>query len=196
MKHFSSESPSSGPEAALFEAITPDQYKKAGHLLTLYYGIHPGPFGNCLILLTGQNQVAGLDFTDNEQIALEHLHRRWSRSTLLHNPEKTGAVASKLFTPDLSHTPRLLVMGTPFQIKVWYTLMEIPFGNTVTYQWVAGRVGTPGGLQAVGNAIGSNPIAFLIPCHRVLRKSGKISGYRWGPKRKEAILLWEMTLKR
>jgi AraC family transcriptional regulator of adaptative response/methylated-DNA-[protein]-cysteine methyltransferase len=141
--------------------------------------------------MTGEGWIVALEFFDDQGILLETLRKDWMQSSFLHDPESTGGVASRLFSPGPMDPLYLLARGTLFQLKVWQALLEIPFGKTVTYEQLARRVNNPGGLQAVGNAIGKNPIAWVIPCHRVIRKSGKISKYRWGTQRKAAMLEWE-----
>jgi AraC family transcriptional regulator of adaptative response/methylated-DNA-[protein]-cysteine methyltransferase len=116
-------------------------------------------------------------------------------SQLIHDPERTQAVATSLFHPVSSQPLSLLVKGTHFQLKVWEALLKIPFGEMVSYQTVAEHVDNPRGLQAVGSAIGRNPVAFLIPCHRVIKKSGQISEYRWGSTRKSVMLGWEASMQ-
>jgi AraC family transcriptional regulator of adaptative response/methylated-DNA-[protein]-cysteine methyltransferase len=173
------------------EGMTHPGYEPGKECDTLRYGIHESPFGKYLLAVTAQNRIVRLDFEENEQAALEKLQLQWSRSNLIHRPGMTSEIALRIFARPGPGPLRLLVMGTPFQLKVWQCLLNIQFGETRTYQWVAEQVETPGGFQAVGNAIGKNPIAFLVPCHRVTRKNGQISNYRWGTPRKVALLAWE-----
>jgi AraC family transcriptional regulator of adaptative response/methylated-DNA-[protein]-cysteine methyltransferase len=174
--------------------MTQPGYEAGNGSNTLYHGMHNSRFETYLLAVTDRGQVISLDFTDNEQASLEKLRKRWSYSTLVHGPEHTGPIASRLFAPATTDPVRLLPMGTPFQLRVWACLLQIPFGKTATYQWVAEEVGNPRAAQAIGNAIGMNPVAFLIPCHRVVSTSGRIRGYRWGTWRKRALLEWENSL--
>lgn len=173
------------------EGMTPDQYRKAGAGQSIYYGFHHCPFGKYLIAITGEYRICTLQFISEEKQATGELRKQWAASELKHDQEKTAEVASGLFTPAFTGKLDLLVRGTSFQIKVWEALLKIPFGEIVSYQTIAEHLENPGGLQAVGSAIGKNPVAYLIPCHRVIRKAGQISEYRWGSTRKSAILGWE-----
>ena len=176
-----------------FETVSPDTYKKGTAVSALYYGFHQSRFGKYLLAVTAQNWIVSLDFEKDEQNALERMRFQWPSSALIHQPASTRELASRLFAGASTGPIHLLAKGTPFQLKVWQCLLHIPFGETRTYQWVAKQVETPRGYQAVGNAIGKNPIAFLIPCHRVTRKNGQISNYRWGAPRKTALLAWEKS---
>lgn len=173
------------------EGMTPDQYRRAGAGITIFYGLHLSPFGIYLLGITSLNRICTLQFISDEALAIEEIKQQWNSSTLIRDQEKTGHIASGLFTPAIPGDLQLLVRGTPFQIKVWEALLKIPFGEMVSYQVIAEHVNNPGGFQAVGSAIGKNPVAYLIPCHRVIKKAGQISEYRWGSIRKSAILGWE-----
>ena len=175
------------------EGITPDEYKRSGAKISIYYGSHHSPFGKYLLAITEDNLICALQFFENESSAVEDLKQHWIASVLLHNQEKTSSIASFLFQPVSSKPLGLLVRGTNFQLKVWEALLKIPFGEVVSYQTIAEYVKNPKGLQAVGSAIGKNPVAYLIPCHRVIKKTGQISEYRWGVNRKSAILEWEKS---
>jgi len=165
--------------------------------LTISYGFHPSPFGECLIALTGRG-ICGLAFVTqgNRQDPLNDLLRRWLHATLQEEPNQTLQWIDKIF-PLIGGTAqeplRLYLNGTNFQIKVWEALLRIPVGNLVTYQEIAEYLGDPNATRAVGHAIALNPISFIIPCHRVIRKMGVFGGYRWGTARKKAILGWEMA---
>lgn len=134
-----------------------------------------------------------MEFTDDEEKTLNELKQHWSESHLKYNPGKTSIVAANLFVPKSSAPLNILVKGSPFQLKVWEALLKIPFGKLVSYQAVSEHVNNPRGLQATGGAIGKNPVAFLIPCHRVIRKTGEINGYRWGLDKKSALIGWEAS---
>ena len=176
-------------------AVAPGERKEQGAGLTIRYGVHPGPFGEFLLAVTGKG-ICALSFLGERGApgAVEALRKEWPGSRLVEDPETTRAVAGRIFgarrragTPPL----RVLVKGTRFQVGVWEALLAIPAGRVVAYGDVAARVGAPNAVRAVGNAVGRNPVAFLIPCHRVLRKTGAFGGYGGGAARKRAILAWE-----
>ncbi len=175
------------------EGMTPDQYRKAGSGLTIYTGFFHSPFGKYLLAATSEGRVCNLQFIDDEKSALSELERQWYASKLIPDQERTGLIARKLFNTKTPDPVSLLLRGTPFQLKVWEALLKIPMGELVSYQLVAEYVNNPRGLQAVGSAIGRNPVAYLVPCHRVIKKAGQISEYRWGSTRKSAIIGWEAS---
>ena len=175
------------------EGMSPGQYRNSGKGSTIQYGFHHGPFGKYILAVTGEQRICGLEFTDNEEDAVWGLHRQWSESKLIHNPLFTAPLARGLFSLESTPPLNLLVKGTPFQLKVWEALLKIPFGKLVSYQAVSEYINNPRGLQATGGAIGKNPVAYLIPCHRVVRKTGEINGYRWGVERKSALISWEAS---
>jgi len=175
------------------EGMTPHEYRRSGAGHSIFYGFHNSPFGKYLLAITQENRICTLQFFEDESLAIEDLRQHWMASNLVHDPDKTGPVASALFHPVSDSPLSLLVKGTNFQLKVWEALLKIPFGEVVSYQTIAEHVENPKGLQAVGSAIGKNPVAYLIPCHRVIKKSGQISEYRWGRHRKSAILGWEVS---
>lgn len=177
------------------EGMTPDQYRRSGSGLTLFHGFFHSPFGKYLLAVTSEDRICSLQFIEDESLALEELRRQWSGSMHLPDPERTGQIARKLFAPGASDQIRLLLRGTPFQLKVWEALLKIPFGELVSYQVIAEYLNNPQGLQAVGSAIGRNPVAYLVPCHRVIKKAGQISEYRWGRTRKSALIGWEASLQ-
>ncbi len=175
------------------EGMTPDEYRRSGAGHTIYFGSHFSPFGKYLLAITDEHKICTLQFFEDGQQAMDDLKRQWIASRLVHDPEKTRLVASLLFQSATPAPLSLLVRGTNFQLKVWEALLKIPLGEFVSYQSVAEYVNNPRGLQAVGSAIGKNPVAYLIPCHRVIKKTGQISEYRWGSTRKSAILGWESS---
>lgn len=176
------------------EAVTPGEFKARGKGLTIAYGFHPTPFGDCL-LSTTEKGVSGLEFVSNndEGSLLAGLRRRWRGATLREDRQTTGAIAARIFRANGSdpHLLTLFVKGTNFQLKVWTALLRLPPGHVVCYQDVARSIGQPAAVRAVGAAVRRNPVAFVIPCHRVIRKSGALGDYRWGTPRKKAILGWE-----
>ncbi len=181
------------------EAVTPGEVKSRGEGLTIEYGFHPSPFGRCLLAKT-ERGICGLSFVQEEApepALVKNLSSRWPGARIVDNPTATAALAKQVFAFPEQHALvplHLFVRGTNFQIQVWQALVRIPFGKAVTYEDVARHIGMPAASRAVGNAVGSNPIPFLIPCHRVIRKLGEFGNYGEGPERKKAILGWEAAL--
>jgi len=177
-------------------AATPGDIKSRGAGLSIQYGIHASPFGECLIALT-ERGVCALEFLPphGDRAALAHLRAAWSAANLREQPSVTRPVLERLFADRRAARtpPQLLVRGTNFQIKVWEALLRIPRGRVAAYEDVARAIGLPSATRAVASAVANNSIAWLIPCHRVIRKSGAIGEYRWGAMRKRAMLAWEAT---
>ncbi len=181
-----------------FEGVTPGTYKAKGEGLNIHYGIHPTFFGDCFIAATDLG-VCGLFFIegDNLDYEMNRLRKTWVNAEFINNPARTAALIDKIFNGLLKKEKneiRLILKGTKFQLKVWEALIKIPVGSLVTYSTVAKLVGSPKAVRAVGSANANNPIGILIPCHRVIRSSGVIGGYRWSPVRKKAIIAWENAL--
>ena len=177
------------------EALTPGEFKQGGRGLTIAYGVHDTPFGACL-LATTQRGICGLSFLNGggPDAELAALHARWPHAHLALRPAETALALERIFDDPARADTRpvsLLLAGTNFQIRVWEALLRLPAGSVCTYEDVALAIGQPTAARAVGAAVGANHIAFLIPCHRVIRKSGLIQDYRWGATRKKAILGWE-----
>ncbi len=181
------------------EAVTPGEYKSGGEGLEIHYGIHPSPFGKCLIATTDRG-ICSLRFVDgSEGQALDDLVENWKQAKMIEDYKITVPLVTRIFSelePDPgmrgNSTPlKLHLRGTNFQIKVWEALLNIPTGAVTTYEHIAGQIGKPHALRAVGTAVGHNPIAYLIPCHRVIRKSGDFGNYLYGSARKKAILARE-----
>lgn len=178
------------------EAMSPGEYKAGGAGLEIVYGIHPTRFGRALVAMTTRG-VCNLLFLDVPDAAARdageaELRRLWTNATLRYDPAATAPVGDRLLNPLENPRPiSLWVKGTNFQIQVWRSLLQLPPGSLSTYRQIAQHIGRPTATRAVGNAIGSNPIALLIPCHRVIRESGELGGYRWGLPRKSALLSWE-----
>lgn len=180
------------------EAATPGEWKRggAGHALT--YGRASSPFGACLIA-TNARGVCHFAFIDNDYArALEALRGEWPCASTRRDDRRAAAIAQRVFQPaEAPHalSLRAYVRGTAFQLRVWRALLRIPPGKLVTYGDIAAALGRPRSARAVGTAVGHNPIAFLIPCHRVIRETGIAGGYRWGATRKRAILAWESAAR-
>ena len=175
------------------EAVTPGEYKSGGGDLEIRYGFHGSPFGHMLIAATDRG-ICRLTFPsgDEQRDEIAGLAQRWPRATLVESRTATADLAQRIFDGESREEPlRLLVQGTNFQIAVWRALLSIPEGEATTYSRIAHAIGRPRAVRAVGNAVGANPIAYLIPCHRVLRQIGALGGYRWGSTRKQALLAWE-----
>jgi AraC family transcriptional regulator, regulatory protein of adaptative response / methylated-DNA-[protein]-cysteine methyltransferase len=175
------------------EAMSPGEYRAGGAGLAIRYGVHESPFGPALLAFTARG-VCGLRFVEGARDGAAWLRREWPRADLRHDEAGTAPTFERIFQP-LSSTPgrplALLVRGSNFQIKVWRALLELPLGSLTSYGQIAARIGVPGCARAVGGAVAANPIAWLIPCHRVIRETGVLGGYRWGPDRKAAMLGWE-----
>ncbi|ANI90452.1 cysteine methyltransferase [Arachidicoccus ginsenosidimutans] len=174
------------------EGMTPAEYKNGGKNLSLNYSFAESPFGNLIVASTAKG-VCYMAFAENEQEALFDLKKQFSNAVFHKKLDMLQQNALFIFQNDWSKLPeiKLHLKGTDFQLKVWETLLKIPFGKLSTYGNVAEEIGNPSASRAVGTAIGSNPVAFLIPCHRVIRSSGTFDGYRWGNIRKTAIIGWE-----
>jgi len=176
------------------EAMTPGVYKNEGLGIEISYGIHETPFGKALLAQTKRG-ICMLSFVDEGtgEYHLEMLRQTWLRAAIHEDQSGTSQTADRIFnTNPTDHTcTHLLVRGTNFQVNVWKALLKIPEGAVVTYKQLAEYIGQPNAYRAVANAVSANPIAFLIPCHRVLRATGEFGGYRWGKRRKRAILAWE-----
>jgi AraC family transcriptional regulator, regulatory protein of adaptative response / methylated-DNA-[protein]-cysteine methyltransferase len=182
------------------EAVTPGEYKKRGAGLDIRYGFHPSPFGECLIAVTDRG-ICALTFVQagDRQRPVADLERQWPQATIRSDRHASAGLLDSIFGYPHQHPPAplyLFVKGTNFQIKVWEALLKIPLGLAVTYEDIARHVGLPKAARAVGNAVGRNPIPFLIPCHRVIRKMGQFGNYGGGPARKKAMLGWESTQAR
>ena len=178
------------------EAVTPGEYKARGAGVTIRYGIHPTPFGNCLIATT-ERGICHLSFVQSsEGEAIDNLVNDWKQAKMVEDYRATVSLVEPIF--DLRYGSRgkplnVHLRGTNFQLKVWEALLQIPAGAVTTYADIAARIGKPGATRAVGTAIGHNPIAVLIPCHRVIRKVGELGNYRYGSLRKKALLAREFA---
>lgn len=170
------------------EVVSPGEFKALGSGLKIYYGIHETPFGEALIAASDHG-ICALHFLD-DQPAIKKLHTDWASAEWIDDRQVTQPLIDQIFrSPDQPLT--VLVKGTNFQVQVWQALLRIPVGGVTTYQTIAHLIDRPSAVRAVGSAIGKNSIGYLIPCHRVIRESGALGGYRWGLNRKAAILAWE-----
>ncbi|WP_133135489.1 bifunctional transcriptional activator/DNA repair enzyme AdaA [Legionella rowbothamii] len=174
------------------EGMTPREYKNGGADLTINYCFAESTFGKVIVASTSKG-VCAMSFEEDENQALFDLKKRFPNATYHYITDQFQQDALLIFQQDWNnlHKIKLHLAGTPFQLKVWESLLKIPLGALVTYGDIAKDIGKPKSSRAVGSAIGSNPVAFLIPCHRVIQSSGKISGYLWGETKKKAIIGWE-----
>ncbi len=177
------------------QAATPGEVKSGGAGLTIHYAIQPTPFGDALLGVT-QRGICALSFVSpgEESREVEYLRTRWPAARLVLDEEKGAAVTQRVFTENRLNEPlHLYIKGTNFQEQVWQALLRVPPGSLTTYEDLAQAIGRPSAARAVGGAVGSNAIAWLIPCHRVIRQTGVVDGYRWGTERKRAMLGWEAS---
>ncbi len=174
------------------EGMTPAEYRNNGKDLVIHYSFAETPFGNVIVASTSKG-ICYMAFDDDEEKALRDLTGKFPNATFLRKLDLIQQNALFIFQQDWSKLPeiKLHLKGTPFQIKVWQSLLKIPLGRLSTYSTIAQQIGTPAASRAVGTAIGNNPIAFLIPCHRVIQSTGELGGYMWGTTRKAAMIGWE-----
>lgn len=196
------------------EAMSPGAYKTGGEGLDIRYGFHPSPFGLALVMATDRG-LAGLAFADagnsesegrhdgeratfSTNHAFEDMAKRWPHANYIEDTQFTAPYAERIFNPARwrrEEPLKVVFIGTDFQIRVWEGLLKIPMGEATTYSAIAETLGNPKASRAVGAAVGRNPISFVVPCHRVLGKSGKLTGYHWGLTRKRAMLGWEAGVR-
>ena len=174
------------------EGMTPAEYKNGGKNLKINYSFAESPFGQLLVASTAKG-VCHLVFEEDQELALNDLKLRFPNADFQRKLDLLQQNALFIFQNDWSklNEIKLHLKGTDFQLKVWESLLKIPMGKLITYGHIADRIGNPKASRAVGTAIGSNPVAFLIPCHRVIQSSGTLGGYMWGTTRKAAIIGWE-----
>lgn len=177
------------------EAMSPGEWKAGGAGLVLDWGFHPSPFGMALVMATSRG-LAGIAFADagGEASALSDMQARWPNATYVRDQAGTAALARRVFDPQTwrpDRPLRIVMIGTDFEVRVWETLLRVPLGRLTTYSDVAGTVCSSKAARAVGAAVGKNPLCFVVPCHRVVGKSGDLTGYHWGLTRKRAMLGWE-----
>src|SRR3954469_10657356 len=177
------------------ESMSPGEWKTGGDGLTISYGFHPSAFGTALVMAT-ERGLCGLAFADEgeERAALDDMRRRWPRANCVEDSARTAPLTARIFDKKLWRADRplrVVLIGTDFEVRVWETLLRIPMGRATTYSDIANHIGRPKAPRAVGAAVGKNPISFVVPCHRVIGKSGELTGYHWGLTRKRAMLGWE-----
>ena len=180
-----------------FEGVTPGEYKAMGDGIAIRYGVHEGFLGPFVVGLTDRG-ICALQFVGGggEEAALDDMIRRYPGARLARAQDETWAACAALFGPargDTARPLRLWYRGTNFQMKVWRALLAIPQGELVTYGDIARAIGAPASARAVGNAVGANPISYLVPCHRVVRGTGELNQYHWGRARKLALIGWEQA---
>ena len=179
-----------------FEGVTPGQFKQLGSGLALAYGVFDSPFGQ-YVLGTINSKIALLHFLNEGDQPEVILTAAWPEVALHHDSESIQHLANQIFPVigEIGTSPEkplpILLRGSAFQLKVWEALLKIPEGRLASYDQIAEAIGQPTASRAVGTAIGSNPVGYLIPCHRVIKKTGLFGGYRWGTGRKQAMLGWE-----
>jgi len=191
------------------EALSPGEWKAKGAGLVFSYGFHPSPFGEALVVASPRGLIA-MGWVDEKAAAwsaqnsgkhgagrsgaLADMQRRWPLVQFIEDSALTAPYAARVFQPEAwqAEQPlRVVLIGSDFEIRVWEALLKVPFGGATTYSDLAGAIGNPKAARAVGAAVGRNPLSFVVPCHRVLGRSGALTGYHWGVIRKQAILGWE-----
>jgi AraC family transcriptional regulator of adaptative response/methylated-DNA-[protein]-cysteine methyltransferase len=176
-----------------YEAMTPGNFKTGGELLKIRWDFFDSPLGNIALAVTDHG-ICSLNFFDKIESANQHLKANWPNATLEKDPKRVKPIAEEIrarMRGERENELKLLMRGTPFQVKVWEALLKIPEGRVTTYQEIANLIGAPKAVRAVGTAIGANPIGYLIPCHRVIKSTGIIGKYRWGEARKAGLLAIE-----
>jgi AraC family transcriptional regulator of adaptative response/methylated-DNA-[protein]-cysteine methyltransferase len=174
------------------ERMTPGEFKNKGENLVINYDFYETPFGKIIVASTPKG-ICHIGFANNEKRSLRVLRDKYANASIARKNDPFHQFVLKVFREDWDDTPkiRLHLKATPFQLKVWEALLKIPFGEIRTYSQVAEEIGYPTASRAVGTAIGSNPVAYLIPCHRVIKSTGVIGDYHWGNERKVAMIGWE-----
>lgn len=174
------------------EGMTAGEYKNGGENLIIKYCYNESVFGKIITAATAKG-ICYMAFYEDEDLALKLLVKTFPNASFMQAGNPFQAAISKVFSNDYvpAEKIKLHVKGTPFQLKVWETLLTIPFGRLTTYGEISNKINSPKAARAVGSAIGKNPVAFLIPCHRVIQSTGLFGGYMWGEKRKATIIAWE-----
>lgn len=174
------------------EGMTPGEFKNGGENLKINYCFDESPFGK-LIIASTEKGICHTAFTDHETVALSVLENKFPNASFAHHPDPLHQQIKAVFQDDWTALSKikLHLKGTAFQLKIWELLLQIPSGKLATYGNIAGKIGNPKAARAVGTAIGDNPIAFIIPCHRVIQANGSLGGYHWGTTRKTIMIGWE-----
>lgn len=174
------------------EGMTPAEYKNGGVALTINYSFAESPFGNIIVASTPKG-ICHMAFADDQQIAFNELQKQFPNAAYRQLADAMQQNALFIFRKDWSQLSsiKLHLKGTAFQLKVWEALLKIPMGGLNTYSGIAQKIDTPKASRAVGSAVGDNPVAFLIPCHRVIKSTGEFGQYHWGSTRKSAMIGWE-----
>jgi AraC family transcriptional regulator, regulatory protein of adaptative response / methylated-DNA-[protein]-cysteine methyltransferase len=174
------------------EGMTPGEYKNGGEDLRINYSFYHSPFGEMLMASTTKG-ICSMAFIETEEEGMTSLYNQFPKARLIEARDELQQNAVSIFANDWKElrSIKLHLKGTPFQLKVWEALLKVPMGKLTTYGKIANEIQNDKASRAVGTAIGSNPIAFLIPCHRVIQSTGITGGYMWGPTRKRAIIAWE-----
>ncbi len=178
------------------ESVTPGEYRRSGEGLTISHGTHPSPFGYCFIASThrGICKISFFDAKKEEKKVLQELQNEWENADIIDDKENTTDAFNKIFGRNPNDNKiDLFLKGSPFQLKVWEALLKIPQGSINSYQQVAIKMGKPSAVRAVASAVAKNNIAYIIPCHRVIRSTGVLNNYRWGDERKAAMIGREST---
>lgn len=173
------------------EGMTPGEYKNGGENLVIHYSFASTIFGEVLVAST-QKGICHIAFVEDREVALPELKTRFPKAQYVEREDSMHSAALRVFS-GANEQIKLHLKGTPFQLKVWEALLKIPMGNVTTYGTLAASLESPKASRAVGTAIGDNPVAFIIPCHRVIRSTGALGGYHWGLPRKSAMLGWEQV---
>ncbi|MDX1786450.1 MAG: bifunctional helix-turn-helix domain-containing protein/methylated-DNA--[protein]-cysteine S-methyltransferase [Roseovarius sp.] len=175
-----------------WEAMSPGEFSRKGEGLTIRWGWFDSPFGPSLVMGT-ERGICGIGFAaeTGAEATMQDLMGRWPKATFIEDEAMLRPWVLAAYGADAAQPAPLYLIGAPFQIKVWEALLRIPTGHVTTYSEIAGAIGSPRAVRAVGTAVGRNPISLLIPCHRALRKSGGLGGYHWGLPVKRSILAWE-----
>lgn len=178
------------------EGMTPAEYKSGGAHLSISFAFYDSPFGKLMVASTAKG-ICSMVFEEDGEKAIRDLKTRFPQAAFRHQPEEMHRQALSVFEGKTEGLPgiKLHLKGSPFQLKVWEALLRIPSGRLSTYGRISEEIGQPGASRAVGTAIGSNPVAYLIPCHRVIQTSGHVGGYMWGPDRKTMMIGWEAARK-
>ncbi|MBU1174376.1 MAG: methylated-DNA--[protein]-cysteine S-methyltransferase [Alphaproteobacteria bacterium] len=180
-------------------AMPPGAWRDRGRGLSMRWGVAPSPFGRAVLVVTDYG-LAGIGFVEDGDIntAFADLRDRWPEAGYVRDDAGIAPMAAQVFDPN-RWTPdrpvRVVLIGTDFEVRVWETLLKIPMGGATTYGAIAAHLGRPKAARAVGAAVGKNPISFVVPCHRVVGSTGKLTGYHWGIARKRAILGWEAGVR-